>query len=170
MSGRWGLVMDGFFWLIEGVLAGCPRPGLRWQGPRSTDDGDIGADLAALRAQGVGAILSLTETALPEEAMARSGLSGLHLPVPDFQAPSPDQLQAALAFIDRHRTEGLGVVVHCRAGQGRTGTVLAAYLIRGGSGVDEAIQAVRTACPDAIGSEGQVTALREYAGRRDWLV
>ncbi len=162
--------MDGFWWLIEGALAGCPRPGLRWQGPRSTDDGDVSADLASLRDHGVGALLSMTETALPEEAIEQSGLAGLHLPVPDFQAPSPDQLRAALAFIDRHRAEGLGVAVHCRAGQGRTGTVLAAYLIRGGISADEAIQAVRTACPDAIGSESQVTALRAYASRRDWLV
>lgn len=162
--------MHGFYWLIDGALAGCARPGLRWQGPRSTDDGDIDGDLADLSDRGIGALLSMTETALPEEALARSGLAGLHLPVPDLHAPSPDQFQAALVFIDRQRAEGLGVAVHCRAGQGRTGAILAAYLIRGGHAADEAIRAVRTACPDAIGSESQVTALRAYAGRRDWLV
>ncbi len=162
--------MHGFYWLIDGGLAGCARPGLRWNGPRSTDDGDIDADLADLWDRGIGALLSMTETALPEESLARSGLVGLHLPVPDFHAPSPDQFQAALAFIDRNRAEGMGVAVHCRAGQGRTGAVLAAYLIRSGHGADEAITAVRAACPDAIGSESQVTALRAYAGRRDWLV
>lgn len=162
--------MDGFYWLIDGALAGCPRPGLRWRGPRSSDDGDLAADLTALRGHGVGALLSLTETALPDAAFARSGLWGLHLPVPDFQPPSPDQLQVALAFIDRHRAEGRGVAIHCRAGQGRTGTVLAAYLIRAGSSAEDAIRAVRAACPDAIGSAGQVTALEAYARRRDWLV
>jgi len=162
--------MHGFYWLIDRALAGCARPGLRWRGPHSTDDGDIDADLANLSDRGIGALLSMTETALPEEALARSGLMSLHLPVPDFHSPSPDQFQAALAFIDHHRSDGLGVAVHCRAGQGRTGAVLAAYLIRGGHGADEAIQAVRAACPDALGSESQVTALRAYAGRRDWLV
>lgn len=163
-------MMDGFYWVVEGALAGCPRPGLRWQGPRSTDDGDLGGDLSDLRDAGIGAVLSLTETALAPEAVAESGLEVLHIPVPDLHAPSPDQIQAALAFIDRRRSEGQAVAVHCRAGQGRTGTILAAYLIRAGATADEAIRAVRSACPNAIGSESQVTALQAYATRRDWLI
>ena len=162
--------MYGFYWLVSGTLAGCARPGLRWDGPRSFDDGDIDADLASLRAQGIGALLSLTETSLEVEAVGRSGLSSLHLPVPDFHAPSPDQLRASLAFIDRHRSEGIGVAIHCRAGMGRTGTVLAAYLIRGGAPPDEAIQIVREVCPHAVESKPQVEALKEFAKRRDWLV
>lgn len=162
--------MYGFYWLISGALAGCARPGLRWDGARSFDDGDIDADLASLRAQGIGALLSLTETSIEDEALGRSGLSSLHLPVPDFHAPSPDQLREALSFIDRHRTEGIGVAVHCRAGMGRTGTVLAAYLIRGGATPDDAIHTVREVCPHAVESKPQVEALKEFAKRRDWLV
>jgi atypical dual specificity phosphatase len=163
--------MDGFYWLIEGALAGCRQPGLRWRrGLAEPTANTVGEDLLALGALGIGALVSLTEDALPLGALERAGLIGAHLPVPDFTAPSPDQLAAALAFIDRHLAEGMAVAVHCRAGQGRTGTVLAAYLIRDGREAGEAIQAVRAVCPGAIESRQQVAALQAYAARRDWIV
>jgi atypical dual specificity phosphatase len=163
--------MDGFYWLIEHTLAGCRQPGLRWQRGLAEPAADaVGEYLLALRALGIGALVSLTEHALPLGAVERAGLVGLHLPVPDFTAPSPDQLRTALTFIDRHRAAGTPVAVHCRAGQGRTGTVLAAYLIRDGKDAGEAILAVRAVCPGAIESREQVAALQAYAQRRDWIV
>jgi atypical dual specificity phosphatase len=163
--------MDGFYWLIERSLAGCRQPGLRWRRGVADPAADaVGADLQALRVLGVGALLSLTEEALPLGAVEAAGLVGLHLPVPDFTAPSPDQLRAALAFIDRQRADGTAVAVHCRAGQGRTGTVLAAYLIRDGKNAGEAIQTVRAVCAGAIESREQVAALHAFAGRRDWVI
>lgn len=165
----------GFYWLIDGALAGCGRPG-SW----SRRDGE-GADLAAataaldadlrwLREQGAGAVLTLTETPLLTGALSRHGLAELHLPVDDLTPPSPAQLDAALDFIDEQRARGERVVVHCLVGQGRTGTVLAAYLIRGGLSVDAALRELRTVCPNAVGSPTQETALRAFADRRDWLI
>lgn len=165
----------GFYWLIDGALAGCGRPG-SW----SRRDGE-GADLAAataaldddlrwLRAQGIGAVLTLTETPLIPGTLSRHGLAELHLPVDDLTPPSPPQLDAALDFIDEQRARGERVVVHCLVGQGRTGTVLAAYLIRGGLSVAAALRELRTVCPDAVGSPTQETALRAFAERRDWLI
>lgn len=165
----------GFYWLIDGVLAGCGRPG-SW----SRRDGE-GADLAAATAaldedlrwlceQGVGAVLTLTETPLVPGALSRHGLAEQHLPVDDLTPPAPTQLAAALGFIDEQRARGERVVVHCLVGQGRTGTVLAAYLIRGGLSVDAALRELRTVCPNAVGSPAQETALRAFADRRDWLI
>ena len=162
--------MDGFYWLVDGALAGCRQPGLRWRRAGAGGDTALADDLLALCERGIGALLSLTEDPLPPGAVEQAGLVGLHLPVPDFHAPSPDQLRAALAFIDRHRAEGTAVAIHCRAGQGRTGTILAAYLIRAGQDATAAIQAVRAVCPGAIESEAQVAALHAYAARRDWIV
>ncbi len=159
------MAIERFYWLVPDVLAGCSRPGGDGDHRGSLDD-----DLDWLQRQGIGAVLSLTETPLARAALARRGLSGLHLPVPDLTPPAPLQLRYALAFVDWERALGHGVVVHCLMGQGRTGTVLAAYLIRQGLSVPEALGEVRARCPGAIGTPAQERALVEFAARRDWIL
>ena len=40
--------MDGFYWLIDGALAGCRRPGLRWRRGLADPAADaVGEDLLA---------------------------------------------------------------------------------------------------------------------------
>jgi atypical dual specificity phosphatase len=84
--------------------------------------------------------------------------------------PTTGQLIRALEFIDEQHTLGKAVVVHCLMGQGRTGTVLAAYLIRGGASAAEALRTVRGVCAGAVGSPAQERALSTFAERRDWIV
>lgn len=164
-----------FYWLIEGMLAGGGRPG-RW----SRRDGDgadldaahgaLDADLGWLHGLGIRAVLSLTETPLLAGALDRHGLVGYHLPVPDLNPPSVAQLDDALDFLDAQRLLRRPTLVHCLVGEGRTGTVLAAYLIRGGLTTETALRELRAACPNGVGSAAQETFLREYAARRAWLV
>lgn len=170
--------MEGFYWLIEDALAGSGLPGHRGRSARfpldsparADDAADLAADLAWLRGQGIGAILTLTETPLPEATVAGYGFVSLHLPVRDMTAPSPEQFDAALAFIDRQRASGRRVLVHCLVGQGRTGAILAAYLIRAGMRSSDAIAHLRVVCPDAVQSGEQQRALAAFAERRDWIV
>jgi atypical dual specificity phosphatase len=154
--------MHRFYWIIDGVLAGCSRPG--------ANGGDLDADLRMLRGHGIGALLTLTETPLTAGALERHGLRGLHLPVDDFHAPTPGQLLEALAFIDEAQAAGIPTAVHCLAGMGRTGTALAAYLIRGGLPAPDAIASIRAVCPGAIEERRQVEALETWALERSWLI
>lgn len=154
--------MHRFYWVIEDVLAGCSRPG--------ANGGDLDRDLGELRGHGIGALLTLTENPLAAGALERHGLLGLHLPVDDFHAPTTGQMLEALAFIDEARAVGIAVAVHCLAGQGRTGTVLAAYLIRGGLGANDAIASVRAVCPGAIEASPQAAALSVWDDERPWLI
>jgi atypical dual specificity phosphatase len=167
--------MEGFYWIIEDALAGSGLPGHRGRRARFPLDSnaradDLEADLEWLRVHGIGAILTLTETPLPEAAVAGYGFASLHIPVRDMTAPSPEQFDAALDFIDRQRASGRRVLVHCLVGQGRTGVILAAYLIRAGMPPADAISHLRSVCPDAVQSGEQQRALSAFAERRDWIV
>jgi atypical dual specificity phosphatase len=167
--------MEGFYWIIEDGLAGSGLPGYRGRRasfpPGSNERADdLDADLTWLRGRGIGAILTLTETPLPVAAVARHGFVSRHIPVRDMTAPSPEQFDEALGFIDRQRASGRRVLVHCLVGQGRTGTILAAYLIRAGMPPAEAIAHLRSVCPDAVQRGEQQRALTGFAERRDWIL
>jgi atypical dual specificity phosphatase len=160
--------MQRFYWVIDDVLAGCSRPGgdPRWAGGVVSLEGD----LRRLKDEGIAALLTLTETALDETALAGAEIESLHLPVDDMTAPHPGQILEGLRFIDDQRVHGRATAVHCLQGQGRTGTVLAAYLVRDGMPPEEAIERIRELCPGALGVVEQEDAVHAFATRRDWVL
>lgn len=144
----------GFLWLKKGQLAGTPRPGVVR---------DIEHDLRALRRVGVDVLVTLTETPLEGPALADFGIATRWFPVPDMHAPSVAQAIALCEALDALIEDGRTVAVHCLAGLGRTGTVLAAYLIWEGREPLEALDAVRRIEPRWVQSERQVAFLQEFA-------
>jgi atypical dual specificity phosphatase len=120
-------------------------------------------DLAFLREQGVRTIVSLTERAFPAEAARAHGLEVVWMPIVDFTAPSPEQVDEFCALVDGAADP---VVTHCLAGWGRTGTMLGCYLVHCGRGPAEAIAEVRAAEPAAIQTPDQEAAIWAYAERR----
>jgi atypical dual specificity phosphatase len=147
---------DNFSFVIEGRLAGMARPG------RSSPLED---DLAFLMARGIGAIVSMTERPLDEGMVSGFGLRYLHLPVPDFCAPTIQQIEAFLVFLGDADHAG-GVVVHCYAGQGRTGTMLACALVHQGMSAEEAIRLVRAMRPPSIDTLVQEQIIFDFAALR----
>jgi Fe-S-cluster containining protein len=93
------------------------------------------AQLDALRAQGITAILNLcAEFCDLHEIQAKEGFEVYYLPIADEKAPPLPELEKALAWLDEAIYLGKKAFIHCRHGIGRTGTVLNAYLLRRGLG------------------------------------
>ena len=106
---------------------------------------------------------TLTEGPLPKEFLDGTGMASLHVQMFDHAPPSQEALSKAVQHLSTEIEKGNVVVVHCLAGQGRTGSVLAAYMIEHeGKGVDEAISQLRKSRPGSV-ERSQEGSVREYA-------
>ncbi|MGQ9687222.1 MAG: protein-tyrosine phosphatase family protein [Desulfobaccales bacterium] len=92
-------------------------------------------DLASLKEQGIRAVLNLcAEFCDLHWIEADAGFEVYFLPIPDEEAPDWQELEKALDWLDECLYLGKKVLVQCRFGIGRTGTVVNAYLLRKGLG------------------------------------
>lgn len=91
--------------------------------------------LHSLREQGIHAILNLCAEFCDLHSIEESqGFEVYYLPVPDEEAPELAEMERALEWLDEAIYLGKRVLIHCRHGIGRTGTLLNAYLLRRGLG------------------------------------
>ncbi|MBT4100024.1 MAG: protein phosphatase [Gemmatimonadetes bacterium] len=149
-----------FSWIVEGRLAASGLPGgAPYMGVSLKDD------LSYFRSQDIGVIVSLTESPLDPAFLEQAGLVGVHLPVPDMTSPSQDTIESFLRVVDEAEDRGYAALVHCRAGLGRTGTLLACYLVRDGLSGDAAIEEVRHKRPGSIETAEQEAMIRDFAVR-----
>ena len=137
-----------FSWLIEEKLAGSGMP-------TSSDE------LEWILKQGVKSIVTMTEDALPQQWI--SEIEYLHVPTPDFTAPDMEKIDMAVDFIHQNISDNQAVMVHCAAGLGRAGTILACYFVKHMKfTAKEAINKVREQRPGSIQSETQELAITFY--------
>ena len=137
-----------FSWLIHNKLAGSGMP---------TTINEINWILN----QGVKSIITMTENALPESWVKYTKY--LHVPTEDLGAPDIEQIDEAVDFIHERINNNEPVMVHCAAGIGRTGTILACYLIKYQKySAKNAIEKVRKERPGSIQSERQEIVVELY--------
>jgi atypical dual specificity phosphatase len=148
-----GLRVDRGDWLEPDRLLGCAYP-------RHT------AALAALAEQGITVLVNLHERSHGPTRLAPHGLTEVHIPMRDFSAPTPEQIDQGVQAIETALAAGHRLAVHCGGGVGRTGTLLACYLVSHGVAPDEAIAQVRRLRPGSVETRGQIAAIRAYAARR----
>jgi len=103
--------------------------------------------LEELRTEGVGAVLSLSESwelGLSPACVQDCKMHVRHLPTPDFFAPSKHDIIEAVKFIEINIKRGSSVYVHCNGGRGRSAVVVICYLVyEKGWSPDEALQYVK---------------------------
>jgi len=160
MRDRWSRVAAlNFSWIEKDVIAGC-------RGPRTDEDLDL------LHSIGIRALVRLAaeeENGLTSADIKRSGIRDCYEPVPDWTAPSPQQIDRIVVFLDEARTRNAPIAVSCGAGCGRTGTVLACYFVSRGLPPQEAIDkliAARPCSKEILSVQGQKEAVFEAYERR----
>lgn len=141
--------MWNFSYLIPGVLAGTNMP-------RGKDDLDF------LINQGIKVLVSAMEDSLDENMVMVGGLEYHYFAVLPYGTPSLEQIDEFVELVNRNRRENRPVAVHCYMGWGRTGTLLAAYLISEGMSAVDAIDEVRNKRPGSIETGGQEQILFIY--------
>jgi atypical dual specificity phosphatase len=114
-----------------------------------------------LKGKGIGMILSLTDESIDSPYAEKIGIRVYRLPMVNMEAANPEALDHAVDLMVESGDRK--VLVHCLAGMGRTGMVLAAYMIREkGMSADEALREVKRLRPGSLKRRVQNKAMRDY--------
>ncbi len=153
------------WWALPGVLAGMPMPQLH-RSRRDRPGAPLGAfrdDLPLLAAAGIHSVVTLLQIPGDTAVFRAAGFEHLLMAIPDGYPPSLQQFITFLRFMREQRAQGRVTAAHCAAGLGRTGTVLAGYLIAAGENPKNAIHRIRAARRGAIETPDQVRFLYDLA-------
>jgi len=147
-----GILVDPGASIVPGRLLACayPRREAAW---------------VALAQRRVSLLVNLHERAHEPLRLRRYAVAEVHVPIRDFSAPSPDAIDRAIAAIDAAIARGQIVAVHCGGGLGRTGTIVACYLVSRGLTAEAAIARVRALRPGSVETHAQAAAVAAYERR-----
>ncbi|MBY0352998.1 dual specificity protein phosphatase family protein [Candidatus Babeliales bacterium] len=120
--------------------------------------------IAYLHEHNVGLIVTLTKNPLPPQYfIEHPGIKTLHLPIYNLHVPTIAQAEEFLREAKAVQQQDKGVVVHCKHGMGRTGTLLACWLIANeGIDADSAIRKVRELRNPSISTFEQEQFVRTF--------
>jgi len=123
------------------------------------------SDLPFLKGIEISGIVCLQEKNDSEELAQLLDVGYLHRPIPDFDIPTKKDIEDILEFFRHLQIEkpNVPILVHCTAGNGRTGTILAC-IIRSidNTSANLAIKRVREVNPLAIETSEQEEFVKDF--------
>ncbi|XP_065056416.1 phosphatidylglycerophosphatase and protein-tyrosine phosphatase 1-like [Rhopilema esculentum] len=93
------------------------------------------------------------------------GVKQLKIPTLDFDAaPSIQEIQKGIDFINYYREKNQSVYIHCKAGRGRSALLVTCYLIQtNGMSPDEAFSFIKSKRNHVLVWENQRKRIQEFA-------
>lgn len=98
--------------------------------------------LRRMKKMGITAIVNMRTSPIPSTTLIHD-FETLHLPTRDYHAPTILQLQNGIKFISQVIKKNGRVYVHCRQGEGRGPTMVAAYLMSTGITLDDSLNLIK---------------------------
>ena len=141
-----------FSWVNSHTLAGCRAP-LR------------DPEIQFLRDQGIQILVRLQESrelSVTSETLAALGILDYHCPITEGAALSPKETKPLIEFLQQSISSEKPVAVSCAGGIGRTGTILACYLVAQGIGAEQAILTLRKTRGPSLETKTQEAAVYAY--------
>ncbi|ONK69780.1 uncharacterized protein A4U43_C05F26640 [Asparagus officinalis] len=128
-------------------------------------------DVPRLQQLGVRGVITLNEpyeTLVPSSLYREHGIDHLVIPTRDYLfAPSSVDICRAVDFIHRNAACGRTTYVHCKAGRGRSTTIVLCYLVEYKNMTpDIALEYVRAIRPRVLLAPSQWQAVQEYSKRK----
>ncbi|XP_060209871.1 phosphatidylglycerophosphate phosphatase PTPMT2-like [Lycium barbarum] len=129
------------------------------------------SDVPRLKQLGVGGVITLNEhyeTLVPSSLYHAHGIDHLVIPTRDYLfAPSFVDINRAVDFIHRNACSGRTTYVHCKAGRGRSTTVVLCYLVEYKHMTPTAaLEFVRSRRPRVLLAPSQWKAVQEFKQQR----
>ncbi|XP_010539387.1 PREDICTED: putative dual specificity protein phosphatase DSP8 isoform X2 [Tarenaya hassleriana] len=127
-------------------------------------------DVLRLKRLGVGGVITLNEpheTLVPSSLYREHGMEQLVIPTRDYLfAPSVSEISRAVDFIHKNSLSCKSTYVHCKAGRGRSTTVVLCYLIQHKNMTPTtAFEYVRSIRPRVLLHPSQRKVVEDYSRR-----